>query len=45
MGPKSEQQLLSGADSASALVLGFWGDDKVWDRCGADFVLSWEFGS
>jgi hypothetical protein len=38
---------LLGADSVSALVLGFWGDGGVenWGRCGADIVLLLRFGS
>jgi hypothetical protein len=38
---ESERPLLLGADSVSALVLVFWGNDDFgdWGRCGTDFVL------
>jgi len=41
VGLESERLLFLGADSVSALVLVFWGDNDLedWGRCGADFVL------
>ena len=41
MGLESDRLLLLGAESVSALVLGFWLEDDFedWGRCGADFVL------
>jgi hypothetical protein len=40
VGLESDRLLLLGAESVSALVLGFWLEDDFedWGRCGADFV-------